>query len=448
MRAYRSGPVVFLTLTAVVACLAGPAPAQVARGSAAPQGAPNPNSIVRGLAESWQKSKSLAVEVQVNGPIQAQGRSQNAVMRYVLAVQKPDRFALLQKTNVASATLVCDGKHLYTYQPSANHYTRRKAPAGGAASVEEVGPVGGSLGMVLHWILQPDPYAAMMRGVVETRSNGVDNTGGGRSNRVVLLQENWQIDMWIQDSPAPALRKVTITPIRKVSPQQPMGTDANRSRAQQPVRRADPLAKPDVTMNFGPWSIDADLPAETFVFAPPAGARKIDPRAEKYPAYGLLGRPAPAFTLRTLDGKPVSLATLKGKVVILDFWATWCPPCRAGLPILERVAEDYRDKDVVFYAVNCGEQAREVKAFLQQSGLEIPIALDTSKAVARKYLMTAIPQTVVIDKEGVVQVVHIGLSSSLEQMMHRNLDALLAGQSLWQDDDARDQEDGAVVQER
>jgi thiol-disulfide isomerase/thioredoxin len=91
----------------------------------------------------------------------------------------------------------------------------------------------------------------------------------------------------------------------------------------------------------------------------------------------LLGQKAPAFTLPSLDGKQVSLEQFRGKkVVVLDFWASWCGPCRMAMPIIQKVSEELKDKDVVFFAVNIGEDKTKINDFMQKMNLKLPVLMD------------------------------------------------------------------------
>jgi len=93
---------------------------------------------------------------------------------------------------------------------------------------------------------------------------------------------------------------------------------------------------------------------------------------------------------------------------VLDLWATWCPPCRASLPHLDKLHEEMKDKGVKVYAVNVQEEKADVEQFIQQTNLKTPVLLDSKGEVSQKYKANAIPQTVVIGKDGKVARVFIG----------------------------------------
>jgi thiol-disulfide isomerase/thioredoxin len=190
----------------------------------------------------------------------------------------------------------------------------------------------------------------------------------------------------------------------------------------------------EMTALFSHWQSNPQIPAEQFVFSPPNGAERVEslfapsPETQRHP---LLGKDAPTFELDTLTGKLVKLADLKEKdVIILDFWATWCGPCVKALPTINEVANAYKAKGVVFYAVNVGEDAETVSAFLKELQLNIPVLLDKEEKVAALYGAEGIPQTVLIGKDGIVQVVHVGLSPDLKEKLSHELDELLAGKNL------------------
>jgi len=144
------------------------------------------------------------------------------------------------------------------------------------------------------------------------------------------------------------------------------------------------------------------------------------------PRHPMEGKPAPVFRAELLGGGTLDLASLKGKnVVILDFWATWCPPCRMSMPIVDRVAKRYADKGVLAYAVNLREDQQMIEQFLKSNPLEVKVAMDKDGKVAGQYGIEAIPFIVVIDKGGVVRAVYPGFGPSLEKDLAKDLDKVV-----------------------
>ncbi len=121
-----------------------------------------------------------------------------------------------------------------------------------------------------------------------------------------------------------------------------------------------------------------------------------------------IGRLAPDFTLVDLKGNEVTLSDFRGKAVFINFWATWCPPCRAEMPEIEAVYQEYKDKGVVVIGVDILETEEEVLQFVQRGGYSWTFVLDTTGLVVVNYEIGAIPTSFFIDREGIIQAVNIG----------------------------------------
>lgn len=140
------------------------------------------------------------------------------------------------------------------------------------------------------------------------------------------------------------------------------------------------------------------------------------------------GFAAPDFQLPLLGGGEVALADLRGNVVIVNLWASWCPPCRAEMPALQEVYEAYRDRGLEVLAVNTTYQDSEGAAarFVQEYGLRFPVPLDQTGDVSRSYLLRALPTTFFIDRDGVIRNVVIGGPMS-KTTIQTTVEALLGG---------------------
>ncbi len=139
----------------------------------------------------------------------------------------------------------------------------------------------------------------------------------------------------------------------------------------------------------------------------------------------LVGKAAPDFTLDLLGGRKFHLADNKGKVIVLDFWATWCGPCLQAMPQIDKVTHEFADKGVQLVAVNLQESPDKITALLERVKLSPTVALDRDGVVAERYAAHAIPQTVVIDREGKVTRLFVGGGPHLGDQLREALRALM-----------------------
>jgi peroxiredoxin len=135
--------------------------------------------------------------------------------------------------------------------------------------------------------------------------------------------------------------------------------------------------------------------------------------------------PAPDFTLRSMDGQNLRLQEQRGRVVMVNFWATWCGPCRQEMPHLNRLYEKYRGSGFVVFGVNVDEDARNAAAVASKMGLRFPVLRDADKAVSKQYDLSAMPSTVLIDRDGRVRYVHRGYRDGYEDMYDKQIRELL-----------------------
>ena len=121
------------------------------------------------------------------------------------------------------------------------------------------------------------------------------------------------------------------------------------------------------------------------------------------------GDKAPDFTVEMVDGEQITLSKLKGKVVVVNFWATWCPPCRQELKVVEKeLINRFKGKDFVFLPISRGEVKKTVEAFRKQNGYTFPMGLDPKQTIYKKYASNYIPRNFVVGKDGKVIYVSVG----------------------------------------
>lgn len=388
--------------------------------------------VIKGLVDHMGQVKRLSVDIHLAVTRTATGTERTFKNLLTLAQERPNKVSLIVKEGAVGRAVVSDGKQLYACRPSrekSKMYTATPAPedlwgiwqhrSSRLARMAFGGPGFRFMAKVFSGL----PYEDVVQEAARVSHVGLADLDGSKCHRLEIEHRGIQWDLWVSDGPKPLPKKIML--------------ELGGARA-APTKGAPSATKEKtlVTTVYKNWAINPKLPAETFEFTPPPGARRAEPRARPEPAgdeppHPLLGRPAPDFELALLEGGRLKLSEHKGKnVVILDFWATWCGPCRQAMPILIEVANAYKDKGVVFCAVNLRESRAQIKSFLKKQKLTCSVGMDRNGAVARKFRVEGIPTSVLIGKDGTVQAKHVGFSGNLKSRLKSELDVLLAGENL------------------
>jgi peroxiredoxin len=142
-------------------------------------------------------------------------------------------------------------------------------------------------------------------------------------------------------------------------------------------------------------------------------------------AAALTSAPAPDFTLHSVAGSNLRLQEQRGQVVMLNFWASWCAPCRQEMPQLDRLYEKYHAAGFQLLGVNVDEDVRNAAGVSSKLGLHFPVLLDTEKRVSHLYDLSTMPSTVLIDRDGRVRYIHRGYKDGYEQTYDEQIRELL-----------------------
>jgi thiol-disulfide isomerase/thioredoxin len=137
------------------------------------------------------------------------------------------------------------------------------------------------------------------------------------------------------------------------------------------------------------------------------------------------GAPAPQFQLNSNSGKPLSLADLKGRIVLVNFWASWCGPCRKEMPLLEQLNRQYRSKGVTLVGVNVEPDSAAATDWLKATPVSFPILFDVDSKVSKLYQVEGMPNTVILDRKGNVRYIHRGYSAGAENEYLDQIRALI-----------------------
>ena len=157
------------------------------------------------------------------------------------------------------------------------------------------------------------------------------------------------------------------------------------------------------------------------------GVAGVAAAAQEAPLVAWTGGPTPPLALRDLDGRPHDLTDYRGKVVVVNFWATWCQPCREELPSLERLRDAMRGRRFEAVAVNVAEGEARVRRFLQEVPLRLPFLLDGDGETQRAWKVRGLPATFLLDREGVIRFWYLGELDWAQPAILRTVESLLAG---------------------
>ena len=184
--------------------------------------------------------------------------------------------------------------------------------------------------------------------------------------------------------------------------------------------------------DFLSWRITGEVDQKLYQFTPPQGATEYKSLDDYYESiagaiadHPLLGKPAPRFAGKNLADQDISLDQLKGKVVVLDFWATWCGPCITAMPDVMAAVKAFDGQGVRLVGINQQESAGDVKRFVEARGWKLDVALDEELLVRQRYGVTALPTTFIIGKDGKVFMVHTGSSPGLKEELSADIRSAL-----------------------
>ncbi|TWU29234.1 redoxin domain-containing protein [Bythopirellula polymerisocia] len=388
--------------------------------------ATSPEQLIEYVEASLQEMQAYSFNLDVQLDVTAQGVEQNMDSKYDIKIEKPNRWAIVLESGTMGGSSVSDGQNLTLFSKMLQRYAVEPLDESALAMDMQRGSNQNAMllgaGTFVGLFMGDDLKDWLLDGVSESDFVGEEVIDGATCRIASFQQENgmhWKIA--VETGPIPFVRQFVLKPdFLKTAVSQagmPEGMELT------------------LKLRFDNWNTDAQFGDEVFVFTSPEGAKKVDSMFSQLGGepelHPLVGEQAPSFSATDLESQTVQLDQFAGQdVVILDFWATWCGPCVDALPIISRVANEFKDKQVVFYAVNQGETADTIREFLSSEDLDVPVLLDQEGAVGSMFQVSGIPQTVIIDKTGRIQVVHVGFGGNLEKQLTKELEDILAGKDL------------------
>jgi thiol-disulfide isomerase/thioredoxin len=353
---------------------------------------PDAKELLKQCEQALKKHRSYHYETKMTMDMVMGGNPIHMSTTSSKAVVNPDKMRVELKGPMGETTIVTDGEYTWVYIPALKQYTKKAAIPGRQASFETSGMGNmtdpstaiGDAKILGEETIEVDGNKYVCW-VVEIKLDKpkMPQPGGAELTDGVItlwidkdLKIDWKMTMSVKMQGGPLPKPVELK--------------------QESIKRA--------------LKLDVDLPDSLFRFTPPEGAKEVAEFAGPDPTKtsNLAGKPAPEFRVKSLAGETFDSASLKGKVVLLDFWATWCAPCRKAIPTVEKIHQEFKDKGLVVLALNVGEERETVEKFLKTVKVTYPVALTTDTDVVSAFQVNALPTYVVITPDGNIAAYQIG----------------------------------------
>jgi len=372
--------------------------------------------VLRRVAERYRSADTYQGDFTVTQRVRLRAETQTAnVAKVSVGLKRPNKLRAQAEFGGTAWAFVCDGSTYWTYLEATQKYLEQDAPPDfdgwlGVSPLSRM--IDKDVMRVTLGLFRADPYAVLTEGAEQVELVGAEQVGGEQAQHVRLRTAGSTVDVWASATDS-RIVQASVNPWKQVQ-------EAKRQRP----------ALEDVTIEVTYAPAAPDAPEPSFVFEPPAGARRAKD-VRNLLTVEFVGGPFIDFTLPGLKrGTTWHLAEHKGKVIALDFWASWCGPCRQELPKLQGIYDDCRDKGFLLLAVNTNDSPEEAAAFLEKLKLSVPVAVDTDGRVAEAYNVNGFPTLVLIGRDGTIQAVHIGYGPGVETVVRSEVEKLLAGESL------------------
>ena len=360
---------------------------------ASAQEAPDARALLKETSEVLLHHKSYQVDqravIDMGGPLPTR-----LEMLVKIVVSSPGKLRIESTSKLGDSVIVSDGENTWMYLGTLKQYTKTAAASTPESLVKSLVP---GMSSVMDQLKAKDPYvSAKITGeeLVEVDGQKIDcYVVEGRLDKISLPGSVEMTD---------GVQKVWIDKVSKLSLKQTMTA----------TMQGGPLTAPaqmNQAVTVISQKLDTPVPDSSFTFTPPEGAKLVTEFKGPVKANAdLTGQAAADFKLKSVTGKEFSLQDLKGKFVLLDFWATWCAPCRHDLPAVEKLHQEFHRKGLVVLGVDGGEDSGTVNEFLFSSKLSYPILLTSDSDVMLSYSVTAFPTVVLIDADGKIVFYHVG----------------------------------------
>lgn len=378
-------------------------------------------------AETYQDGGQVRLSFKRQQPKQGDDAEVNQSWDYSVALERPNKLRM----HVYQAVAVCDGKQLHAtldFEQVAGQVLTRSAPEkmkssdvyGSDPLLAGVLHEGGAAGppVVLSFLLDDAALAPVLEGAGKPKLLAPEKIDDRSCYRVEVERPDGRLVFWV-DQKSYVLRRLEYP---------------TKDFAKSVEEQEGPVSDLALVVELTGAQLDGEIDRAAFEFEAPEGARLVEQFVTAPP---LLGQPIAEFKFVGLDGQEVTRESLLGKVVVLDFWATWCEPCLKSLPNLQKAADRYRENDqVAFLAVSVDAEDvknEQVADALAKIGVTLPVARDAHQLAPAAFLIEALPTTVLLGPDGKVQDFEAAYNPDLAEQLGVKIEKLLAGQNIYEE---------------